>query len=333
MERRTSTALAATFFLFFSCSTLFAQSYSDGPIELIVKVRDINVTFSETDLGFFGVVGQPDDLTFYVSARDNADLDGSDWQSSGCLTSDFSPPGTSTDFNTVLLDYTYPSSTVPQFFDLRLDAWEDESPDELLGVGCGGTRCSFETDFCCGGFLFGVCLGAITSDQFRCDADPFLTGLDYRQGAPCQWYDFGYLAGNCPANNFYQPRIETYWRYTRGENTSDPFPLGALASGDNTSQTNSNECYGNNYAASAGNDVFYSFSLNEESPFLASLCGGGNTTFDSELFLLDDQGNLIAENDNACGFASRIFIDNLAAGELLCSCFRENRSRPGLIYA
>ena len=78
---------------------LKAQTLNDGPLEITIRVREINVNTTVTDAPFFGIVGQPDDYTFKLWARGKDDVDGAGWQGGACLTHNFDPPGNSTDFN------------------------------------------------------------------------------------------------------------------------------------------------------------------------------------------------------------------------------------------
>lgn len=277
-----------------------AQSYNDGPIELQVRVREINTQIGATDASILGVGFTPDELTYKVWARDVADLDGQSWQGGQCLQSNFNPPGLSTDFNQNIFSYTYPTATVPQFFDIRGDFWEDDAGSDFA---CGGGRCGFDNSTCCGAVIFGVCVGVTQEDDLHCDANPFATGLDYRLGPPCQWYDHGYVSGSC--GNDYRPRIESYWRYTRGTSCSNTIDLGTLSSGGTITHFNSNECYSNNFPASAGKDVFYQFTTTATTGVIISLCGAG-TSFNTVLYLLDASCNQISVNDNFCGNVSEI---------------------------
>ena len=284
-----------------------AQTYNDGPMELRVRMREINTTFAETDIAFFGIVGTPDDLTYKVWGRDNADIDALGWLGGLCLTDNFSPPGQSVDFNYSLLNFTYPTATVPRFFDLRMDSWEDESPDQLLGIGCGGTRCNYDVNFCCGGFLFGLCVGAWDDDDYRCNANPFLTGLDYRAaGPPCRWNEHGtplYVIGNCPSNNYYQPRIQSYWRYLNGDDCATPIVMGNVAPGFTAlTNYNSTECYTNVFTpGTTDNDVFYQFTVTNPVGLDINLCAG--TSFTPRLTLLDNTCTPIMTNTLGCAGA------------------------------
>jgi hypothetical protein len=284
-----------------------SQSYNDGPVEIIVKVRDINVTFNATDLAVFGVVGQPDDLTFYLSGRDAVDIDGVDYgPGSGCLADGFNPPGFSADFNSEIFNHTYSGNTVPAFVEVSIDAWEDESPDQIFGIGCQGTRCAYETDLCCGGILFGTCLGIITDDEYRCNSDLFTT-LDYRLGPVGTWYNHGYVAGSCPDNNFYLPRLESYWRYTNGSSCDAPIDLGQVDIGFTPiSHTNNSQPYMNNQPFAPGKDVTYIIDVVDQIGLDISLCGSGN--FASEIYILDMNCMEIASAGvQACGDAELYF--------------------------
>ncbi len=272
-----------------------AQTYNDGPMQLQVRVRDIATNYSATDVNFPGI-GLPDELTYKVWARDNANIDGPDWVGGNCLTVNFNPPGNSPDFNTTIFNFTYTGATVPQFFDIRGDFWEDDSDDAT----CQGSRCTFESNVGCACTPFG-CLYSQEDDE-HCDANPFATALDYRQGPPCQWYDHGYVAGACGSK--YQPRIESFWRYTKGTSCSDAIALGALPPGGSLTHYNSNICYSNNFTASAGNDVFYEFSIGAPTGVTISLCA--STTFNTVLYLLDASCGQVAMNDNSCGIVSEI---------------------------
>jgi hypothetical protein len=65
------------FFVFIALTTLkvFSQTLNDGPIQIQVKVRDVNVTFNQTDQGALGIGFVPDELRFKFWARDRNDVD------------------------------------------------------------------------------------------------------------------------------------------------------------------------------------------------------------------------------------------------------------------
>ncbi|MCG9912402.1 MAG: gliding motility-associated C-terminal domain-containing protein [Flavobacteriales bacterium] len=296
--------ISVLFSLFYTIS--FGQAYNDGPIQLQVKVREVNTTFAATDEGALGVGFSPDELTYKLWVRDQPDVDGQSWIGGNCLESNFSPPGLSTDFNFSLYDFTYPGATAPQFFDLKLDAWEDDNnSDALLGFCSNGTRCDFNPPQCCGVPVFGVCVGLNEGDDLRCDADPFKLNMNYRLGPPCQWYNHGFVIGGGCNNNFYQPRIESYWRYTKGTSCNDPIVMGNVAPGFSTlSHFNSNECYSNTFPNSPGNDVFYEFTVIQGVGLKISLCAAAN--FNTTLYLLDANCNVIEFNDDFCAATSEI---------------------------
>jgi hypothetical protein len=149
----------------FSITANAPSLFTDGPIQLMVRVREIKVTNAESDLAFFGVVGQPDEYNFKLWARDDASFDNEDWVGGDLLIEDFIPPGNTADFNDVFYSVTYPTSNVPQFLDLRLEAWEDDATDQVGGVSSTTSRNTYDTNFCAGGVVFGVCVGVTTTDD------------------------------------------------------------------------------------------------------------------------------------------------------------------------
>ena len=94
-------------YLLFLLSTTefsFAQTLTDGPIQLQVRTRRINNTFNATDEGAFGIGFRPDELTYNVWARDNANWDGAGWLGGACLQANLNPPALSPDFNYLMLN-------------------------------------------------------------------------------------------------------------------------------------------------------------------------------------------------------------------------------------
>ncbi|MFN8357668.1 MAG: T9SS type A sorting domain-containing protein [Spirosomataceae bacterium] len=288
-------------------------SINDGPIEIKARVREINVNATANDIAFFGVIGQPDDYSFKLWMNDLYDIDATGWVGGQLLTENFDPPGNTSDFNHTFYQHTFATSASPKLLNIKFEAWEDESPDQLLGIGCGGTRGNFDRGFCCGGFLFGLCLGAIDDDDNHCSAEPFISNINYRLGAPGQWYDHGQQTGVADANNFYKPHIETYWRYTKGTSLPNAIELGTLQRGNNTAPVNTTSTYENSFTANDGNDVIYHFTNSQRALYDFTLCSG--TTFDTQLYLLDNAGVVLANNDNFCGTQSAIMGYDLPAGD------------------
>lgn len=308
-----------------------AQTLNDGPVQLQVKLRDYqytNQTLSDFTLsvGNFGLPGSlsADEVSMRVWARDNADVDGVGWGPLGGTphNATFAAAGLSPDFNDVVYNNTFPGASVPQFFDVRIDAFENDIPDDfapvsgLTSCGTNGSGSTFEGSQCCVNIPFAGCLFS-EGDDIRCDAQPFVTSLNYRLGPPCSWYDHGYLnnPNACPGSNFYRPHVQSYWRYTGGTSCATAINLGTLTSGSSFSHYNSNECYSNNYAASPGNDVYYKFTVNSPIGITASLCGVSGAQFDSYLYLLNSSCTSIASNDDGCGNQSSIAYSICQAGD------------------
>ena len=56
--------------IFFSVNTI-AQSYNDGPIDLQVKLREVQGNFTPTDESLLGIGFAPDELSFKIWTKDN----------------------------------------------------------------------------------------------------------------------------------------------------------------------------------------------------------------------------------------------------------------------
>lgn len=293
-------------------SSAFGQVFNDGPIQVQAKLRRFNLTFSETDVAFFGVVGQPDDMSYNIWGREPVG-NGVSWTGGGpgltCsangLLEDYTAP--LTDWNAIFYNFTYPTPTNSTPLQIRLDTWEDESPDQLLGIGCGGSRCAYDIGFCCGGFLFGLCIGSIDDDDLRCNSGsttPYAS-VDYRLGPPCQWYSHGNVPGACGAN-VYNPGIETFWRYTRGDGCVNAIQLGALSPGFTTiNHFNSNECYSNSFPyPGGGNDVTYEINVTQPIGLVVNTCGTGSMPTD--VLILNSSCAQIFSNSGFCGNGSQI---------------------------
>jgi len=220
--------------------------YTDGPIELRVRVREVNTLVAPSDTS--GGLLSPDEFTYKIWISDSADLDGAGWQGGMCLTANFNPPGFSPDFDTVLFSYIYPGDTVPGWFNIRMDAWEDDVGSDAVSGTCTGLRCVFDGTTCCISNPFGGCILQMEDDN-RCNANPFATNINYRLGSPGQWFDHGFITGTC--GNTYLPRIESYWNYLNTttdsisgkviSETGDPVQSVTLAaSGSGVVQTTTN---------------------------------------------------------------------------------------------
>lgn len=314
--------------LFFAGKTL-AQSYNDGPIQLQMRVREVDVTLNSANDLTLNIASlltstalDEDEYTFKVWGQDNLNVSG--WLGGNCMTDEFDPAvtGTSIDFNQTFFNYTYNTAVVPKFFQLRIDNHEDDVATDFANYGvvssftpCGNltnySRCNFDLGVCCINIPFFGCQYT-ENDDIHCNANPFKVGIDYRLGPPCQWYNHGFVAGGGCVDNVYQPRVESYWRYTKGTACNNAIDLGTLTSTNPLFHYNSNECYTNNWAASGGNDVFYQFTLTQPMGITASLCGTAN--FNTTLYILDANCQQIEFNDDYCNQTSSITAPLCTAG-------------------
>lgn len=292
--------LLATALLLSHAPPVRGQTVSDGPIRVQLRVRDINTLGAPTDVGVFGATGQPDEHVFIFRARDASDIDGTSWTASTlCQLEAFDPPRRSSDLDMVIFDRVYASVT-PDSLEVALDAWEEDSSDQLLGISCGGTMCSHNTNFCCGGFLFGLCLGAIKSDDRHCNAAPF-GGIDYRRGRACTTFDHGDVSstvgGEC---DNYRPRIETWWRYVNGNTFAAPVELGTLSELGILTHENSTStvCYSSTDSAVPTPDVFAAVDLPNSRFLRVQVCAAGSTP---GVAILDEGGATLATTADGCG--------------------------------
>ena len=309
----------------------------DGPIQLQIRVRDIRVKYSSNgasdlnlNVGSLGLSNfEDDELSFKIWARDRGNISGG-WQGGNCFTDELpmlgGGPDYTADFNQNLFSFTYPGINVPRYFDVAMEAHEDDIPSDFSIVSgltsCGSTtatrtRCNYNTTMCCLN-VFGCVLDA--ADDYPCQAGissttPFLQAVDYRYDStamrnitPCFWYDHGYLQGGCPNgdNEFYSPRIETYWRYTRGYGCNNAIDLGAFTGASPVLHYNNNSCYNNSWPASPGNDVTYTFTTVAPIGINANVCGVNGAQFDSYMYFLDSNCSIEESDDNGCGNQSTI---------------------------
>ncbi|MDZ4846738.1 MAG: gliding motility-associated C-terminal domain-containing protein [Chitinophagales bacterium] len=333
-----------------------AQTYNDGPMELQIRVTEVRVDYhpdltTSDDFNLSGSIGgvinglfplpnlATDEISCKVWARASQDVTALGWQGGTTYTADLpmaiGGPESFVISNPVpIFSTVYNAATVPQFFDLKVQAWEDDKagdfdqlPASVAGIltnDCqtadGFLRDVYEgTNSCCIK-IFGACVYS-EKDDLECNADPFQVNLDYRLGPPCQWYSHGFVAGNCPQNNYYQIKVESYYRFTIGLNCASPIDLGTLAvgSGNVLSHFNSNECYSNTLVGSQpGNDVYYKFTVNNPIGIDINLCNS-STLFDTYVYLLDGNCQIIDENDNGngpgCGNRSLISKSLCAPGD------------------
>ncbi|MFN8394994.1 MAG: T9SS type A sorting domain-containing protein [Bacteroidia bacterium] len=285
---------------------LHAQVHNDGPMIVKARLRHFNPTFAPTDAMIFGAPGIPDDNTYYIWGRDLPDVDlvtaNGGWDNgSGCLTEFYDTGYTPTNFDSVFFSQVYPTAQTPHAVEIRTYFWEDETPDQINGIGCAGTRCAYETNFCCGGILFGSCMGIYEGDDYPCNSGttPYAT-LDFRLGAPGQWYSHGPVGGNC-ANNVYFPTIETFYRNAFGEDCNSPIAFGNLSPGFSpVSHANAIDGYTNDITyANGGRDVVYSFTLTQPMWIDISTCGTG--TCPTDVVLLSNTCTVLQSSSSTCG--------------------------------
>lgn len=174
-------------------SSLYSQSYSDGPMRLIIRVN-----YAYICCYYDALFAQEVRWKFW--AKDDGNYDALGWRGGQCIQRNIyatgwigGPYG-----NTYWLMEEYYGATVPSRFDLYIDAWEED--------GCGG-NCSFENNC------------TLDDDDAHCGPGEFASNIYYRSmGPPCQWNtpSTGYDAGACGWQ--YGGEFNTYWQYTGNVN-------------------------------------------------------------------------------------------------------------------
>tara|TARA_Y100000385_G_C13091456_1_gene639003 strand:+ start:2175 stop:3035 length:861 start_codon:yes stop_codon:yes gene_type:complete len=199
--------------LFFSLK-LYAQSFSDGPMTLKVRVTYVYID------DYYDVWGGNQEPRWKLWVSDDANYDGTGWAGGNCI--EFDCPahywvnGLNNScnlpaLNTVVFNHNYNGSTVPSRLDLRLEGWEDD--------GCG-SNCTFSDD--CFWDDDDAHSGPQTLYTVNSSGN-FPYNILYRDmGPPCQWngsnglnysgYEFFTSDGR------YGVQINTYWQFDSNVN-------------------------------------------------------------------------------------------------------------------
>ena len=317
-------------------SNLGAQTYNDGPMELQVRLVRFQADFANFDDLTINLGPLPvpptisrDEYSFKIWGRANFDVNGTNWQDSVCVndTVDVTANINSIQFDTVFYSDQFAGASVPRYFDLRVEAWEDDVPTDFdLVPGCflgncnicettdGYSQCLYEPSQLCIDPLIGPNF-LDEGDDRHCDAPVFSQQHDYRAaGPPCQWNSHGVITGAC-TTEVYRPEIESFWRYLNGDSCQMAIDMGALTPGFTslTPNFNSNECYTDAITtAGGGQDVVYGVTVTD--PVGLSVNTNGAGTLQSDLVILDGNCSQIAFNSGAPNTGSQIDIPLCAPG-------------------
>ncbi|MEO0724216.1 MAG: T9SS type A sorting domain-containing protein [Bacteroidota bacterium] len=128
-----------------------------------------------------------------------------------------------------------------------------------------------------------------------------------------------------PQTGLWDFKYQIIWRYMNGDNLDEPLLLGDLVAAGERFDLNSNNQlaspsggltnYTNQYSGSPSADVYYSFSLSDAREVTLST-NHSETAFDTHLFLLDADGNLLADNDDvASGNLRSTITEALCPGQ------------------
>ena len=225
-------ALVILFLLVIDVAPMIAQTFSDGPMNLKVRVRFVYID------DYYDVFGGNQEPRWVVKVRDDSDVDGDSWVNDYGTCIQVNCPayewvngsggggiGNScglAPFDIWSFDHDYNTSTVPQRVDIQLSGWEDDMP---TGWPCNGSNCSYNT----GGTF------ACDNDDHYASPQEVKSNLYYRDmGPPCQWngqngYNYsGYEYFT--SNGWYAIQINTYYEMTAS--TSGTYIWNGLMSDD-----------------------------------------------------------------------------------------------------
>lgn len=214
--------------LFSGTLETLAQSVANGPVQLRLRVNQLY----QRDYEDLVAAAEESAIVWF---RDNANLDGNDWVGGSCYqygANEGSYPLWSPTYNDEIFNVIY-GTNVPNFYQVRIDAWEDDR----------GDRCSYD------GSCF-IC----DADDVRCGPTQIGGDNNFRNaGPPCNWNEtevFG-AGGNCDQ---YGIRVGSY--YT----PAVPSVTGTLTACGSVTLTASGATYGGSYlwfnAPSGGSQLF-----------------------------------------------------------------------------
>ncbi|MTB50819.1 T9SS type A sorting domain-containing protein [Lewinella sp. W8] len=193
-------------------------------------------------------------------------------------------------------------------FYIGLRAWEDD----------GGERCTYDD----GDDVFYLGLARISGETVPGTgrSSRWLTNTG-NQGAEC--------VGDAllpPISNLYNFCYRVIWRHVNGNTFNDPLAFGNIVSLGQRNHFNSNRQtaeptgvpeatqYGNQYGDPSP-DVYYVFSIDEDRENVVISTDHDYTDFDTRLYLLDANGDLLVENDDVSGNNRKSRIErSLCAG-------------------
>jgi hypothetical protein len=187
MNRILSTVVL--FLLLLSSFLGHSQTFSDGPMRLVIRVNYAYICCYEDAIA-------SQEIRWKFWARDDANWDGADWLGGQCIQADCYCTGwAGGPYGDAfwLLDRYY-GANVPSRFDVYIDAHEED--------GCGG-NCDYNTAWYC------------DNDDAHCGGGEFGSDITYRtMGPPCQWNvpGTGVDVGACGWQ--YGAEFNTYWQYS-----------------------------------------------------------------------------------------------------------------------
>ena len=143
---------------------------------------------------------------------------------------------------------------------------------------------------------------------------------------PCAWNQWLGDGSSLlyPNSSIWDQKMKTIWRYTHGDDISDPLDFGTLADQNAVSDVNSNRelIYTPTVAVQYNSldnsvnispDIYYSFTLSANANVTIST-GNPHTNFDTYLKLFTEQGAFLVLNDDYGTGTSSLINEDLCAG-------------------
>lgn len=180
-----------------------AQTYTDGPMELYVRVGYVYVN------AYHDVFGGNQEPVWFVWAADDSNQDGQGWRNNaGCINRScacYLWQGQPGGFNEQIMYHNYYQINLPQRIDLDAEMWEDDC--------C--TDCSYN----------GSCFICVDPDDAHCGRARIANDVYYRTaGPPCQWVGATDALGGFDyylCSNSWGVGMQFWWRYNATPTTGN----------------------------------------------------------------------------------------------------------------
>lgn len=185
----------------------FAQTYTDGPMELYVRAAYVYVA------DYHDIFGGNQEPVWYVWVADDSNQDGQGWRNqAGCIDRScacYLWQGQPGGFNEVVMYHNYYQINLPQRIDIDMENWEDDAGND------------------CGSFNSGCGFICVDGDDAHCGRGRVANDVYYRAaGPPCQWVGAtdalgGYDYYQCSGSGRWGVGMQFWWKYNATPSTGN----------------------------------------------------------------------------------------------------------------